>query len=111
MRKAIFTLDPLGDQTFSGYTDGGLWNGWAVPSFPKEEAERLVSVWNALGYKADYDGANDFFRFASMDQAGNPDPDLSDEEDAEHFGSVMHDGLILYPIGAGSWIWDEIRIS
>lgn len=61
MRKAIFTLDPLGDQTFSGYTDGGLWNGWAIPSFPKEEAERLVSVWNALGYKADYDGANDFF--------------------------------------------------
>ena len=111
MQKATFTLDPLGNQKFSGYTDGRLWNGWAVPSFPKEEAERIVSAWHDLGYKADYDEASDAFRFAPIDDMGNPDPNLADEEEAEHFRSIMLSGTKLYPIGAASWVWEEVRMS
>jgi hypothetical protein len=111
MQKATFMLDPLGDQTFSGYTDGRLWNGWAVPSFSKEEAERIVNAWHDLGYKADYDEASDVFRFAPMDETGNPDPNLADEEEAEHFPSIMFRNIKLYPVGAGFWIWEEARLS
>jgi len=60
-----------------------------------------------LGYEADYDPTSDLFRFAPIDESGDPDPDLSDEEAAEHFGPIVIGGMTLYPFGTGAWIRDE----
>ena len=107
MKMTRFSLEPLEGQSFEGFTSGHSWNGWACPLFSKAEADRVVRAWNALGYKADYDPATDRFRFAPIDKFGDSNPDLSDEEMAEHFGPVVIDGMTLYPVGAGAWIWEE----
>ena len=109
MKKTTFEIEPLEGQAFEGFTEGQRWNGWACPLFTRDESDRLVGAWNALGYKADYDSAADMYRFAPIDRFGDPDPDLSDEEEAEHFGSFVVDGMTLYPIGAGAWIWEEVQ--
>jgi len=107
VKKTHFSIEPLEGQVFEGFTMGDRWNGWACPFFTKEEGHQLVRAWNAAGCQADYDPLSDLFRFALLDEIGNPTPNLGDEEAAERFGPVMIDGMTLYPIGAGAWIWDE----
>lgn len=103
LTATAFTLDPLDDQTFAGYTTGDTWNGWACPLFMHDQAARIVEAWHTEGYEADYDAASDMFRFAPMDTHADPNPDLGDEEAAEQFGAVEIDGLTLYRVGAGAW--------
>ena len=92
MRKSIFQIEALGERTFIGYTEGGSWNGWAVPFFAFAQAIAIAEA--MISYStAYYDGDADEFVF-------------DDEE--ERFGSVQIDGLTLYGIGAGSWTWEEI---
>src|ERR1035438_510910 len=51
--------------TFAGWTNGRLWNGWAMPRFEQVEAQHLVE-W--LGNKrARYDTARDAFLTVSHD--------------------------------------------
>jgi len=106
VKQATFSLDPLEGQTFEGFTEGERWNDWACPYFTKAQAEQIVTARNKSGYKADYDPAADVFRFAPIDQFGKSNPDLGDEEDAEHFPAVTRDGQTLYPVGA--WAWEEV---
>ena len=101
-----FTLEPLENRTFSGYTTGQVWNGWACPLFTHDQAMQIVEAWHGRGFKADFDPAGDVFRFAPIDQQGEPNPNLSDEEVAEHFGPIVVAGQTLYPIGAGAWVWE-----
>ena len=101
MRETLFSTDILGDDTFSGYTDGRTWNGWACPYFPFEQAQRLVAAWRDSGWKAGYDPKRDVFTFAAADGQAEAD-------EPETFGGVEIGGKQLYPIGAGAWIWDEV---
>ena len=106
LTAASFVLEPWEGQTFSGYTIGHTWNGWACPLFTKAAAEQIIEAWHRGGYAADYDATSDTFRFAPIDTQEAPDLDLGDEDVAEQFGAVEIDGLTLYRVGAGAWVWE-----
>lgn len=96
-RRANFALGESKD-VFAGWTDGRLWNGWAMPRFELAEAQRLIA-W--LGDKrASYDEVRDAFLTVSQE---------GDEETWPAESIVVSDGgtLKVYPIGAGAWIWDD----
>ena len=50
--------------------------------------------------------AADLFRFAPFDPQADLTVDLGDEEAAEQFGAVEADGMTLYRIGTGAWVWE-----
>ena len=107
LRKALFTIDAFemasatAPRQFPGYTDGHILNGWACPSFTREQAHTLVAGWQALGASASYDPEADEFVFGPLDP--------SQGEELERYRAVDSGGQYLYPIGSGSWIWDEME--
>ena len=107
LTAASFILEPLEGLAFAGYTTGHTWNGWACPLFTSDQAERIVEAWHTAGYAADYEPISDTFRFAPIDTEADSNPDLGDEEVAEQFGAVEIDGLTLYRVGAGAWVWEN----
>lgn len=95
MRKALFRI---GDgPAYMGYTSGRLWNGWATPYFPLEEARKLQAEWKKLTYDED----KDEFRIQYEEYE---EPYIWQGEDIRTVDGVKH----LYGIGAGSHIWDEL---
>lgn len=72
------------------------WNGFARPYFRKEDARFINDVLEAIGdERLVYDEHDDCF-------------DLFDgRERIERYYGVDIDGMHLYPIGAGSWVWLE----
>ena len=72
------------------------WNGFARPYFRKEDARLINDVLEAIGdEQLVYDERYDRF-------------DLFDGRDRiEWYYGVDIDGMHLYPIGAGSWVWLE----
>ena len=95
MIKERFTLDFLEGQQFEGYTRGEDWNGFACPYFTFDQAQCIADAWRGSGKNASYDNNRDEFTFEMQDG----------EED--RFYSEEIEGVKLYPIGAGSWIWSE----
>lgn len=94
MRQSQFIIEVTGDEAFEGYTESTLWNGWACPFFDFANAQRIVAAFAPL-QEAAYDADLDEFVFAS-------------EDGEERFGAVEIEGAgKLYPIGAGTWIWEE----
>ena len=96
-RRGIFTLEGI-DGEFPGWTHGRNWNGWAMPQFEFAEAQRLiVALDTEIG---SYESGADVFITAM---------EGGDEETWP--AEVIHlpDGgrVKVYPIGTGSWIWEE----
>ena len=99
MRKALFNID--GGQVYVGYTSGRLWNGWATPYFPLDEAKKIQAEWNDEENPMTYDEVNDIFRI----HYDGDDYDYTWEgEDTQTVDGKLH----LYGIGAYSHIWDEL---
>lgn len=79
--------------------DDELWNGWLCPYFKAEDIHLIQEMLDAIGegefieYNADEDAYVVHVAF---------------DEDAEdwYVGKDV-DGMHLYPIGAGSWVWLE----
>ena len=95
--RGRFSLEGL-DGTFTGWTDGTNWNGWAMPRFELAEAQLLIA---ALGKDAgEYDLAGDAF-ITRMDPS-EPETWPSEIIHLPDGGTVK-----VYAIGAGSWIWEE----
>ena len=69
------------------------WNGWACPYFEKSEVERMAAWLLEFDDGLVYSTEDDTFTTTY-------DPDLP-----EAFKGEDVDGMHLYPIGAGSWIW------
>jgi hypothetical protein len=88
------------DDCFSGWSNGERWNGWAMPHFEFAEAQRLVA-WLTTG-KGRFDSAEDAFVTVSQD---------GEEETWRGLSVAVTDGtsIMVYPIGAGSWCWDEVE--
>ena len=99
MRKALFNID--GGQVYVGYTSGRLWNGWATPYFPLEEALKICAEWNDEYNPMTYDEVNDEFRIL---YESDDEPYIWRGEDIETVDGKLH----LYGIGAYSHIWDEL---
>lgn len=95
-KRARFCIEGV-DQDFEGWTDGKRWNGWAMPFFEREQAELVM---RCLSPEGQFDPTRDCFITAT-----------SPDEPEEWKGTtiILPDGgeAQVYPIGAGSWIWDD----
>lgn len=97
MKKAEFQLEPFLPKTFTGYSSENAWNGWDRPLFEKSEAIKIVEAQNQIaGNSAFYDEENDVFIFRTVD------------EDERYFAETV-EGMKLYSIGSGVWIWEEVK--
>ncbi len=90
LRRANFTIEYLG-HAFPGMTQGKYWNGWAKPYFSFDVAQRVAAL---MGGR--YDEEADAFVFYD---------EVSDH--TETFAAQSVGGEKVYPVGAGSWCWDE----
>jgi hypothetical protein len=97
MRQARFVIDFLGDLEFEGYTRGEDWNGFACPYFSFDQAQKIVDAWIKSGSNASYDSANDIFSF------------LMHNGETDSFSAIDYNGMKIYPIGNGCWIWSEVN--
>ncbi|MEA3208550.1 MAG: hypothetical protein QOE70_1607 [Chthoniobacter sp.] len=96
-RHALFAIEGIvGD--FEGWSDGRHWNGWAMPHFEFSQAERVVAALDPD--KGRYDAAADAFITITTD---------GEKEMWTGEMIALPDGgtAKVYPVGAGSWIWDE----
>lgn len=86
------------DETFEGWSDGRRWNGWAMPLFEFVSASAVVAVCDP--HHGHFDGASDSFVTGK-----------ADDEQEFWRGEIitLSDGseAKVYPVGAGSWTWDE----
>jgi transcriptional regulator with XRE-family HTH domain len=101
LKKAFFKIETINNQTFEGYTAGEEWNGWAYPYFTFEQAGEILKAFKSLktfsgkSLNAYYDEKTDSFYF-----------ETDSEDEIEEFSVVEIENQKLYPIGAGSWIWE-----
>lgn len=96
MRKTEFTIDSFLGLKFRGFTNNEDWNGWACPYFTFEESSKIVEAHKNTGQNAWFDEAKDEFVFEF-------------DGDTEYYQATNNNGQKLYPIGNGSWIWEESR--
>lgn len=96
MRDAKFVIDVFPGQQFEGFSNGESWNGWACPYFTFEEGQKILQAHNSGEAKGWFDDRGDQFVF-----------EIQDEK--EVCPAVEENGVKLYPIGSGSWIWEEIN--
>jgi hypothetical protein len=94
-RRAKFGLEGS-EKEFEGWTDGQLWNGWAMPTFEFGAAQEVAKSFNGR-----YDRERDCYITRLQDD---------DEEfwPAEEIVLVGGKKMKVYPIGSGAWIWDEV---
>ncbi len=108
-RRGRFAI-PSVQGPYIGYTADDEWNGWAVPCFEQDVAERIaadfVRVAEEMG--TGYEGAR-----AHYDQTADAfvlyDP-INDEEAVYERRIISVDGIELkvYPIGTYQWTWEEV---
>lgn len=98
-RKFRFSGEWIDGGSLIGYTDGGRWNGWAIPWVTKEVAESIAGQSNDLGAEG--------FRFRWVeDQLYVFDPQENEEFEITPQSIVTEEGpLDLYNLGLG-WCWE-----
>jgi hypothetical protein len=95
-RRKRFTLADS-EQAFEGWTNGQVWNGWSMPRF---EYRVGVEILKSLGDgQARFDGKADAFVTVSNGE--------SEVWPAEQVAIADGSQIKMYPLGAGSWIWEE----
>jgi hypothetical protein len=98
LRKVRFTADWLpAEMSVEGYTNGMRWNGWGMPMFTLEEAQRLIPYMPGLEHDASTDS---FVMRSESDEPGQH------EVFAAETITVDDQAVKVYAIGAGSWCWD-----
>ena len=93
-RKAKFNIED--GPEFIGYTDGANWNGWAMPYFTRDVAEKVLEAYP--GDEADDEDAYRNYSFPEEDSLIIVNPDNGKP-------------IQVWPIGSGAWCWDEIAIK
>lgn len=96
-RTSCFSLEGI-EGVFKGWTNGQLWNGWEMPLFEFQEAQKLITALNDL--KVGYDLAKDVFIATNGDAEDEVWP-------AQLITALGPNHIKVYPIGAGSWCWEE----
>lgn len=94
MKQSIFGIETFPEQEFVGFSKGEEWNGWACPYFAFEEGQKILRAHNSAGRTAWFDEKADQFVF-----------EINGEE--EYFPAIHENDGKYYPIGNGSWIWEE----
>ena len=85
------------DVEIDGFTYGNTWNGWAIPYFTFENAQKLIPIFE--GYLS-YDVDQDAFKYL--------DPVHMNPEDTEIYESLDIDGNKFYSVGGMSFCWDRV---
>jgi len=101
--RAEFCLE-LSEETFSGYTDGDTWNGFACPYFLYDEAVRLLEV---FGNRWKFDETRDAFLVWVVGAQENDEPEVFESIKIQ----VNGEDIKTYAIGAYSWVWDTCEQS
>lgn len=98
-KPAKFKMDFFDDGiSIDGFTYGNTWNGWAIPYFTFENAQKLIPIFE--GYLA-YDANQDAFTYL--------DPVHMEVEDIEIYEPVMVNGNKYYSVGGMSFCWDIVN--
>lgn len=95
MRKTVVGIDGL--CTHEAYVEDEHWNGWECPWFTKSEVENMTAWVEKLGETIEYDPVHDAY-VVTVDECMQ-----------EVFPGKDIDGMRLYPIGNGSWTWEEVE--
>lgn len=99
--KAYFTIDSF-HKYFEGYhIPNQRWNGWAMPYFEKEVADKVILETHSINIK--YEEEKE--RYFVVEEDGFSyyiDKEIIDTEDGEKE---------VYGIGSGSWIWDYYSLE
>lgn len=76
-----------------------LWNGWLCPYFKAEDIHLIQKMLDMIGEgeTIDYNEEEDAYVVHTEYEGDGED---------WYYGEDV-DGMHLYPIGAGIWIWDE----
>jgi hypothetical protein len=90
------TGDWLDGKKIAAFLDGTKWNGWAKPYFPLISALKVVHHWPGARYDVSKD--------AIIIEASE---DMEREEYAAVTIEVDGAKVKAFPIGAGSWCWEE----
>ena len=95
-RRGRFTLAD-GETAFDGWANGELWNGWAMPRFEFAVCREILK---SLGdEQARFDGKADaFITVSNGEQEAWPAEQITISDGSQ---------VKVYPLGAGSWIWEE----
>jgi hypothetical protein len=108
---AKFEMDCCDPLNFSGYhVAAENWNGWATPSFSKEEANRFleacaksnIECGNEVEWGYEKDG--DYFWFWDENNGDRQDPDTLEKwsgREVKTEDGVKH----LYAVGSWGWCW------
>ncbi len=118
-RPTRFVIEGIGfepEHRFEGYTDDTTWNGWDVPYFTFEVADK-VAGWFRTRFGCDfaYDKARDAFVYKPCNHKtpnGNDCENQPWEEESVYDAvpmTITPNGatMPLYSIGGMEWTWDE----
>ena len=95
-RRGRFVLSET-EEAFDGWSNGRLWNGWEMPRFEFAVCQVVLEFLGAEQGRFEKEGA-------AFMTVGN------DEEErwpAEEITISDGSSIKVYPLGAGSWIWEE----
>jgi hypothetical protein len=84
--------------------DNERWNGWVIPFFTREQVGPYLACQNTVAeYTAVFDEAKDAVIVKCWQ--GEDEPEEAVGVDITVDGETLH----VYPIGAFSWIWEEVE--
>ena len=86
-------------ESVEAYSNGQLWNGWAMPYFSIDGVRRLLELMPELKFDSDRD--------AVVMTAG----DGQSEDEVFGGASIVAEGRLIktYAIGAGYWCWEQLE--
>ena len=96
--RGRFTLAD-GETFFEGWSNGVVWNGWAMPRFGAGIGIEILAFLEAEG--ARFDGKADAFVTFSQDGEEEVWP-------AEEITITDGSRMEVYALGAGSWTWERL---
>jgi hypothetical protein len=96
-RRGRFTLADVGT-AFDGWSNGELWNGWEMPRFEFIVCQAILKL---LGdARGRFDEKADAFITVSNGEG--------EAWAAEEITITDGSRINVYPLGAGSWTWEEV---
>ncbi len=104
MEKAYFRID-ASCEYYEGYHNSNIfWNGWAVPYFVKEIADKIKDIVSTENYlEIIYDKDKDCY-ICTLYQNGEIEEEYVFEKEIINTPEGKKE---VYAIGAGYWTWDS----
>lgn len=104
-KRAEFAFDvgPI----FPGYTQGKDWNGWGCPFFTKKVADEIAAFFWFEEGQMTYDAHLDAYLYKDGNLPDTDPYEVMLGVDVDTVDGILH----LYPIGSGSWCWNETECA